>query len=86
MLSAGLETIEKIHWSVKYVKSSESQDKNFLQGKVFGEEGDKYVEIVDDEFHELFLEYVDEGRKFEDKKKTEDSQGTLLSDDGACRF
>jgi hypothetical protein len=67
----------------------------FRFSKIFGDEAPLYVKIVDDGLHELFLEYVAlplpltptyaEDGNFENMK-TEDNQGTLLSDHGLTDF
>ncbi|KAJ6685573.1 hypothetical protein OIU79_015575 [Salix purpurea] len=67
----------------------------FRFSKIFGDEAPLYVKIVDDDLHELFLEYVVlplsltpthvEDGNFENMK-TENNQGTLLSDHGLADF
>ncbi|KAG5226068.1 hypothetical protein OIU77_005662 [Salix suchowensis] len=67
----------------------------FCFSKIFGDEAPLYVKVVDDGLHELFLEYVAlplpltptyaEDGNFENMK-TEDNQGTLLSDHGLTDF
>ncbi|KAF2310599.1 hypothetical protein GH714_015234 [Hevea brasiliensis] len=68
----------------------------FSFSKLYGEDAPTYIKIVDDGIHELFLEYValplpltptyaDEGNT-ENNMRTEDHQGTLLSDNGLTDF
>lgn len=68
----------------------------FSFSKIYGEDAPTYIKIVDDGIHELFLEYValplpltptyaEEGNA-ENNVKTEEHQGTLLSDNGLTDF
>ncbi|OAY31480.1 zinc finger BED domain-containing protein DAYSLEEPER [Manihot esculenta] len=68
----------------------------FSFSKLYGEDAPAFIKIVDDGIHELFLEYValplpltptyaEEGNT-ENNMRSDDHQGTLLSDNGLTDF